>query len=297
MRALLILLLALPAAAQQPDFSKVEIKTVKVAGNVHVLYGVGGNIAATAGDDGVAIVDDQFAPLSPKIHEALAKLSPKPVRFVINTHWHFDHTGGNALFSDSAAIFAHASVRKRMAAGAHMMGMDIPAADPKALPIVTFEQGLSLWWNGEEIRAIHLQPGHTDGDSIVWFTKSNVIHMGDDFIRFGMGFPIIDLDSGGSVTGLVAALDSVLPQIPKGALLIPGHGEVGTIDDLRKYRSALDEMVGVVRKGLAAGKTVEQLQKEKVLAAWEPVVGGGEKKYVTADMFIAMIARDLAGKK
>jgi len=285
------LLLSAAASAQQRDFSKVEIKTSKVAGNVYLLQGSGGNIAATVGDDGLAIVDDQFAPLSEKIKAALAKLTPRPVRFVINTHWHFDHVGGNANFADTAAILAHANVRKRMMVGAKMRFGDVPPAPPNALPVVTFEQGVSLWWNGEEIRAFHLRPGHTDGDTVVWFTKSNVVHMGDDFVTYG--FPFTDLDSGGSVVGLIEALDTVLPQIPKDAKIIPGHGDVSTVDDLRKYRSSLEEMVGVVKKGLAAGKSVEQLQKEKVLAAWEPVWGNS---FIKADMFIATIARDLARK-
>ncbi len=193
------MLLAAAAAAQEQDFSKVEVKATRIAGNVFILKGAGGNIAATVGEDGVAIVDDQFAPLAPKIHAALAQLSPKPVRFVINTHWHGDHTGGNALFSDTAAILAQTNVRKRLIAGTKMVGREFPPAPPAALPVVTFEQGLSLWWNGEEIRAIHVVPGHTDGDTVVWFTKSNVVHFGDDFVTYG--FPFIDVQSGGSVVG------------------------------------------------------------------------------------------------
>ncbi len=287
----LTFLFAAAAAAQQRDFSKVEIKTVKVAGNVYMLQGSGGNIGISVGDDGVAMIDDEFAPLSPKIHAAIEKLSPKPVRFLINTHWHPDHIGGNALFADTATIFAHANVRKRMQSGGKTPMMDLPPAEPKALPIVTFEQGLSLWWNGEEIRAIHVQPGHTDGDTVIWFVKSNVVHMGDDF--FTTGFPFCDLDSGGSVTGVLGAIDNVLGQIPKDAKIIPGHGEVSTVDDLRKYRSSLEEMVGAVKKGLAAGKSVDQLKKDKILAAWEPAWGSG---FIKADMFIDTIARDLARK-
>ncbi|TMA18181.1 MAG: MBL fold metallo-hydrolase [Deltaproteobacteria bacterium] len=292
MRKLVLALLAAGAAsAQQRDFSKVEIKTVRVAGNVYMLQGAGGNIGLTVGDDGVAMIDDQFAPLSPKIHAAIEKLSPKPVRFLINTHWHGDHVGGNALFADTAAIFAHLNVRKRMQSGGKTPMMDIPPAEAKALPIVTFEQGLSLWWNGEEIRAIHVQPGHTDGDTVIWFTKSNVVHMGDDF--FATGFPFCDLDSGGSVTGVLGAIDTVLGQIPKDAKIIPGHGDVSSVDDLRKYRSSLEEMVNAVKKGLAAGKSADQLKKDKVLAAWEPAWGSG---FIKADMFIDTIARDLARK-
>ena len=288
MTAILALLLA--AGPGDRDYSKVEIRTEKVAGNVYVLYGAGGNIGVTVGEDGVAIIDDQFAPLSEKIHAALAKLSPKPPKFLINTHWHFDHTGGNALFSDAATILAHENVRKRLEAGANMMGMEIKPAPKNALPVVTFREGLSLWWNGEEIRAIHPGLGHTDGDTVVYFVKSNVVHFGDDF--FTIGFPFVDLQSGGSVTGLIKSLDVIIGQVPADAKAIPGHGVVSDMNGLRKFRSALDEMVGVVRKGLAAGKSVEQLQKEKVLAAWEPT-WDGKDKFIHADAFIATIAQDL----
>ena len=292
MRTFLLSMLVAAAASAQQDFSKVEIKPTKVAGNVWFLKGSGGNIAATVGEDGVAIVDTQFAPLAQKIHAALAQLSPKPVKFVLNTHWHFDHVGGNAAFADTATLIAHENNRKRMQAGDTILGMKVEPAVPAALPVVTFEQGLSLWWNGEEIRAIHTTPGHTDGDAVIWFTKSNVVHFGDDFVTYG--FPFVDVRSGGSVTGLVKAIDSILPQIPKDAKIIPGHGEVSTVDDVRKFRAALDEMVGVVRKGLKAGKSVEQLQKDHALAAWES--WGGKNKFVSPEDFIATIAADLAKK-
>jgi cyclase len=285
---LLLLAAATAVSAQERDFSKVEIKTVKVAGSVTMLQGAGGNIAICAGDDGVAMIDDEFAPLAPKIHAAIAALSPKPVRFLINTHWHGDHTGGNAQFADTATILAHANIRKRLITGGSAAGNKFPPAAPAALPVVTFEEGVSVWWNGEEIQAIHLPPGHTDGDTIIWFKKSNVVHMGDDFVTYG--FPFIDLNSGGSVTGLVAALDLALGQIPADAKIIPGHGDLSTVADVRKFRSTLDEIIGTVKKGLVAGKSVEQLQKDKVLAAWEPAMGKG---FVKADLFIATIADDL----
>jgi glyoxylase-like metal-dependent hydrolase (beta-lactamase superfamily II) len=284
------MLAAAAAAAQQQDFSKVEIKTTKVAGNVYMLEGAGGNIAATVGDDGVAIVDDQFAPLSAKIHAALAKLSSKPVRFIINTHWHFDHVGGNGNFSDTAAILAHANVRKRMIAGAKMPMMDVPPAEHRALPVVTFEEGGSLWWNGEEVRAIHLRPGHTDGDTAVWFMKSNVVHLGDDFVTYG--FPFVDLQSGGSVRGMIAALDSILPQIPKDAKIIPGHGPLSTVDDVRKFRSALEEMVATVEKAQKAGRTPDQMKADKLLSPWAP----WSKSFLKEDDFLAIIVQDLARK-
>ena len=285
----LVLLAAAAASAQQQDFSKVEVKASRVAGNVYVLIGSGGNIGATVGEDGIAIIDDQFAPLAPKIQAALRALSPAPVRFVINTHWHFDHTGGNAQFAETAAILAHANVRKRLLEGGKTVGREIPPAPHKALPVVTFEQGLSLWWNGEEIRAIHPGIGHTDGDAVLWFTRSNVVHMGDDY--FATGFPFVDLGSGGSVVKLVGSIDVILGQIPQDAKVIPGHGPVSDVAGLRKYRAMLDGAVAAVRKAQASGKSVEQMQKEKVLAAWDDEWGKG---YVKADAFIATIAEDLA---
>ena len=290
MCALLLVLAAARAPLPQRDFSKVEIKTTKVAGNVYVLEGSGGNIGATVGEDGVAIIDDQFAPLSDKIHAALAKLSPKPVRFVINTHWHGDHTGGNPQFADTAAILAHANVRKRLASGGKNRFGDTPPVSGAALPVVTFEQGLSLWWNGEEIRAIHPGRGHTDGDSVIWFTRSNVVHMGDDYFA-GM-FPFIDNDSGGSVTKLIESLDVILGQIPPDARVIPGHGPVTGVPELRKYRAMLEEVVGAVRKGLDSGRSVAQLEREKVLAPWESWAQG----FVKADLFTEIVAEDLAKK-
>jgi len=293
MRALALTLMVSSAAlAQQRDFSKVEVRATKVAGNVYVLEGAGGNIGATVGEDGVAIVDDQFAPLAPKIHAALQKLSPAPVRFVINTHWHFDHTGGNPEFADTAAILAHANVRKRLLSGGKAAGMEIAPVTGKALPVITFEQGLSLWWNGEEIRAIHPGIGHTDGDTVLWFMKSNVVHMGDDY--FASGFPFVDLASGGSVSRLIESVDVVLGQIPADARVIPGHGPVSDVAGLRRFRAMLEGCVSAVKKARAAGKTVEQMQKEKILAPWDEEWG---KSYVKADAFIATIAEDLAKQR
>jgi glyoxylase-like metal-dependent hydrolase (beta-lactamase superfamily II) len=286
----LALLVAAGASAQQQDLSKVEVKAAKVSGNVYVLTGSGGNIGATVGEDGVAIIDDQFAPLAPKIQAALRQLSPKPVRFVVNTHWHGDHTGGNAVFADTAAIMAHANVRKRLISGGKTPFIEFPPVTGKALPVVTFEEGLSLWWNGEEVRAIHPGVGHTDGDAVIWFIKSNVVHMGDDYFA-GM-FPFVDLASGGSVVKLIESLDVILGRIPADAKVIPGHGPVTGVAELRDYRGMLNEVVAAVKKGLASGKTVEQMQKEKILAPWDD----WGKGFVKSDVFLAVVAEDLAKK-
>jgi cyclase len=283
-----ILLVSAAALAQLPDFSKVEIKATHVAGSVYMLEGSGGNIAASVGDDGIVLVDAEFAPLVPKIRAALAKISQKPVRFLINTHWHFDHVGGNAgLAADTATILAHENVRKRMQAGANMFGNKIEPAEPRALPILTFQQGVNLWLNGEPVKALHVRPGHTDGDTVVFFTKSNVVHLGDDFVTYG--FPFVDLNSGGSVRGMIAALDELIPQIPADAKIIPGHGPVSTLADVKKFRGTLDEIVALVAKNLKSGKTLEQMQQENVLAPYSAWQGGFQK----AEQFLETVVKDL----
>jgi cyclase len=279
------------AFAQQQDFSKVEIKATQVSGSVWMLQGSGGNIAVSAGEDGLVMVDAQFAPLVPKIKAALAKISQKPLRFLLNTHWHFDHVGGNAGVASGAPILAHENVRRRMLAGAQIFDVKIEPADPRALPALTYQREITVWLNGEPVRALHVPPGHTDGDTVVFFTRSNVVHMGDDFVTYG--FPFVDLESGGSVRGMIAAIDELLPQIPADAKIIPGHGPVSTVADLKKFRNRLDEIVALVARGLKSGKTVEQMQKEKLLAPYADWDGG----FLKADQFIAMVATDLGQQR
>ncbi|MGH8185047.1 MAG: MBL fold metallo-hydrolase, partial [Steroidobacteraceae bacterium] len=202
--------------AQQQDFSKVEITVTKVAGNVYMLQGAGGNIGASVGEDGIVIVDDQFAPLADKIRAALKGITDKPLRFIINTHYHFDHTGGNLPLHD-ATIVAHDNVRKRMASGTEGgIGGSVlfkqDASPKEALPVITFQNDVTIHVNGEDIRALHYPSGHTDGDSVVFFPKSNVVHMGDDFVTYG--FPFVDLHNGGSVKGMAAALEKAIASLP-----------------------------------------------------------------------------------
>src|SRR5215510_1485047 len=179
-----VLLLSQSTSAQQPDWSKIEIKAEKVAGNVYMLYGVGGfaggNIGVSVGADGIALVDDQFEPLVPKIEAALKGISDKPVRFVINTHFHGDHTHGNKVFGTKSTVIAHDNVRKRMQADTSFDGKPGTQAPPQALPVITFDHQVSVHLNGEEERGLHVPASHTDGDTVVFFTKSNVVHMGDD---------------------------------------------------------------------------------------------------------------------
>src|SRR5712692_2700909 len=286
-------------AQQEPDWSKVQIKVTKVSGNIYMLEGQGGNIAASVGEDGIVIVDDQFAPLAEKIQAALKelKITDKPVRFVINTHYHGDHTGGNDPFNNAGAtLIAHDNAPNRLdrggtAANGGAIKMEQKAAAKGALPIITFEHDVTVHLNGEDIRALHFPSGHTDGDSIIFFPKSNVVHMGDDFVTYG--FPFIDLSGGGSVGGMIAALEQVVPKLPSDVKVIPGHGPVSNLDDVRHYIAMLKETRAVVEKDIQQGKTLDQLKQEKVLDPWKKWSGD----FITSDAFIETLYNDLTGKK
>jgi len=252
--------LALPAAAQPRDFSKVEIKATKVAGNIYMLEGSGGNIGVSVGSDGILIVDDQFAPLADKIHAALKGLSDGKLKFVLNTHWHGDHTGGNQAFGAEAPIIAHENVRKRMATEQKGDGETTPASPQEALPVITFGDKVSVHFNGEEIKVIHFPAGHTDGDSVIFFTGSNVVHMGDDF--FAGRFPYVDLPSGGSVQGLTENVAKILAQLPADVKVIPGHGPLSNKADLEKFHRMLVDTTAIVEKKMKGGKTMQAVQAE-----------------------------------
>jgi glyoxylase-like metal-dependent hydrolase (beta-lactamase superfamily II) len=290
---LVALILPLAAAAQNnPDLSKVQVKATKVAGQVYVIEDVtkefsGGNVGVSVGADGIVLVDDKFAPLAPKLEAALRTVSDKPVKFVINTHFHGDHTDGNAAFGQKSTVIAHENTRKRMAAG---RGKEEPPAPPVALPVITFEDKVSVHLNGEDIRAIHFPNGHTDTDVVIFFTKSNVVHMGDDFFN-GM-YPFIDLDAGGSVKGMIANVQKLLQQIPADAKIIPGHGPVATSKELRDYLAMLQGTSAIVEAGIKAKKTAEQLKKENALAKYD----AWGKGFFKNDEFIDQLYKDLSRK-
>ena len=271
-----------PALAQT-DFSKVEIKVHPVAGQIFMLEGAGGNIGVSVGEDGIVIVDDQYAPLAPKIKAALASITDQPVRFVLNTHYHGDHTGGNEFFGEKAPVVAHENVRSRLVEGVPSRNID-PAPEG-ALPVITFNDRLSIHLNGEEVRALHVPHAHTDGDSVIFFQGSNVVHLGDLF--FNGLFPFIDIDSGGSVDGVIAGIAALLPKIADDAKIIPGHGPLASKQDLEKTLGMLRETSALVRAGLAAGKTAEQMKEEKILAKWDSWSWG----FISADRFVDTLAR------
>lgn len=242
------------------DFEKVKINVIPVAGNVHMLEGAGGNIGISSGPDGVLMVDDQFEPLAPKIREAIAGIAkgePK-IEFVLNTHYHFDHTGGNPDFGKDAHIVAHANVRKRLSTEQSLRGMTMAPLPEVGWPIITFEDSVSIHFNGEEVKLMHVPTGHTDGDSIIFFTESKVVHMGDQFTN-GI-FPFVDLENGGDIEGYAANVAKVLELVPADAKIIPGHGPLATVDDLRTFQKMLAETTEIVRTQMAAGKTLAQIQ-------------------------------------
>ncbi|MEA2239993.1 MAG: hypothetical protein QOC81_4717 [Thermoanaerobaculia bacterium] len=288
MRKLFVLIAAfaaLPLLAQR-DFSKVEIKVTKVAGTVYMLEGAGGNIGVSIGDDGIVIVDDQFAPLAPKIKEALRGITAKPIKYILNTHYHGDHTGGNEVFGHDGPIIAHENVRKRLAAGSKNLGGVTPPAPKEALPVITFNDRATLHINGEEIHAVHVPHGHTDGDAVIYFTQSNVVHMGDDFFN-GM-FPFVDVDNGGSVRGMLANVDAVLKTLPDDAKVIPGHGALSDKAGLRAFAEVLRGTTGAVAKALAAGKSLDQMKQENVLAQWD----SWGKGFIKTDAWLELLVSE-----
>ena len=279
--------LATPVLAQQQDFSKVEVQSEKVADGVYMLKGAGGNIGLSIGPNGSLVIDDQYAPLSDKILAAIKALTPDPVRFVVNTHWHGDHTGGNAnLAKTGAFLVAHENVRKRMGSEQFiaMFNQKVPASPEAALPVVTFAEGVTFHWNGDEVRAFHVAPAHTDGDTVVQFVKADVVHMGDCF--FNGNFPFIDTSSGGKVDGIVAAADRVLGGVTDKTKIIPGHGPVASKADLQAYRDTVKSVRDRVAKLKAEGKTKEAAVAAKPTAEFDAKWGQG---FIKPDVFVGLV--------
>ncbi len=282
-------LVSLSARAQMGDPTKVNVKVSPVANGVSMIEGVngfaGGNVAVTVGDDGLFVIDDELAPLTPKLKAALATLSKKPVRLVVNTHFHQDHTGGNpALGAAGAVIIAQENVRKRLSVDQvrEFMGkkMTMPALPAAGLPVVTFTEDVTLHVNGDDVHVVHVPPAHTDGDSIVHFTKANVIHTGD---VVGMGFPLIDVDSGGTFDGFITAADKVLALADDNTKIVPGHGPVMTKADVAAFRQMLIDVRDRLEKLMAAKKTADDAKAAKPLADLEAKWGQG---FIHADMVI-----------
>ena len=287
--------LAVVARAQEPDWNKVEVKVVPVAGGVSMLVGEGGNIGVTAGKDGIFLIDDQFEPLLPKIRTAVKTLGDGPIRFVVNTHFHGDHTGSNAKLGEAGAvILAQENVRKRLGTERiHPQTKErTPPKPPSALPLVTYATAINLYLNGDELEVIHVARAHTDGDSIIRFRKANVVHMGD--LLFNGEYPFIDVDAGGSIDGYIAGVDQVLAKIDDRTRLIPGHGPLATKADLRTFREVLAGIRDRVKTLIAQGKTLEQILAAKPSAQWDATWGKG---FMGPDVFVSTVHRSLIESK
>jgi len=241
------------------ESQEVIVKTQKLTDNIYLLQGRGGNIAALTGMEGMLIVDDDYKAVSEKLRDALKELgSPQP-KFILNTHWHGDHTEGNYLFGKDATIVAHINVRKRLLDPPEIFGTKTPPYPAFALPMVTYSDTMSMHVNGEDIKLVHFPNGHTDGDTVVFFTKANVVHLGDDF--FVAKFPFVDIWSGGSVQGLINDVGTLINQIPANAKIIPGHGPLATIDDLKAFHQMLKETSKIVQDEMKAKKSLDEIKK------------------------------------
>ena len=289
--AFLILCVGFKASYAQ-DFSKVEIKVTKVAGSVYMLEGAGGNIGVSVGPDGMLIVDDQYAPLADKIKTALKTLGEGKLKFVLNTHYHPDHTGGNIAFGPDAPIIAQTNVRKRLSEEqkSKFFNLTMPASPKEALPVITFDNAVSVFFNGEEIKVIHFPHGHTDGDSIIFFTGANVVHMGDDF--FNGIFPFVDLEAGGDVEGMTKTVGDILSKLPAGVKIIPGHGPLSDADGLKAFHNMLVQTTDVVRKRMAAGKTLDQIKAEGLPEEWKT----WGSRFIKTDVWLTLVYNSLSAK-
>jgi glyoxylase-like metal-dependent hydrolase (beta-lactamase superfamily II) len=286
-----ILALAIPVYAQQ-DFSQVEITTTKVAEGLYILEGAGGNIGLSAGEDGVFLIDDQYAPLTDKIVAAVRQIDDGPIRFVLNTHWHSDHTGGNEnLGNGGALIVAHDNVRQRMSVEQFFTAWDrnVPPSPAGALPVVTFSETVTFHLNGDEINAFHVDPAHTDGDSMVYFRNANVLHMGD--VLFSGTYPFIDVDAGGSIRGMIAACDRALDVADEETKIIAGHGPMATRKDVEAYRAMLQGVVDAVAPLVAQGKSLDEIGKADPLAPFNEAWAGD---FIDSDFMLAIVYRDLS---
>jgi glyoxylase-like metal-dependent hydrolase (beta-lactamase superfamily II) len=293
--ALLGGLVAAAVGVAQQDMSKVEVRTEKLADDVWVLYGAGGNIGLCSGQDGALLVDDQYAPLSPKILAAVKSANDAPLRWVVNTHWHGDHVGGNENMANAGALLiAQDRVRQRMLEGQENKTFDrkVDPAPAGALPTVTFNDSTTLHVNGEDAVVFHVAPAHTDGDAIVWFPRANVVHMGDTF--FSATYPIIDLESGGSIDGLVAASERVLARIGDATKVIPGHGKVSDKAGLQSYHDMLVGVRAAVVKLVKQKKSLDEVVAARPTAPWDDAWGKG---FMKPDFFTKLLYTELSAKK
>jgi glyoxylase-like metal-dependent hydrolase (beta-lactamase superfamily II) len=285
-------LTAAPATGQQ--FGDVTIETIEVREGVYMLVGAGGNIGLSVGEDGTFMIDDQYAPLTKKILEAVHKLTDRPVRFVINTHWHQDHTGGNEnMAAKGAVVVAHENVRKTLSTKQFMgaFGREVPPAPEGALPTITFTESMTFHWNGDELDVVYVGPAHTDGDAIIHFRKANVIHGGD--VYFNGLYPFIDVERGGSIDGMIRAADRILELCDEETRLIPGHGPLSGVKELEAYRDMLKTVSGRIRELVDQGKSRDEVIAAKPTADLDAAWGKG---FLQPDRWVGIVFDGMAAK-
>ncbi|MEJ6595160.1 MBL fold metallo-hydrolase [Parasphingorhabdus sp.] len=272
--------------AQEADrFAAVQISAEPLADGVAVLFGAGGNIGVSYGPDGTVLIDDQFAPLTDKIQAAVKDLGAGPVKYLINTHWHWDHTGGNENLGQSGVmIMAHDHVRDRLIKG----NDNVPPAAPEALPVITYHDGIKLHLNGDEVHVQHMKHAHTDGDSIVFWKKANVMHMGDLFFN-KVTLPFIDLSSGGNARGILAAAEKALTMADDDTKIIPGHGPMATKTDLIAYRDMMKTVIAAVEKAQGEGKSLQEVKAMKPVAQWDV----NPDAFIKGDAFVEAVYKSL----
>ena len=286
---LVAVLLFLPVAAQ--DFDSVEIKTTLVSDHVWMLEGAGGTLGVSAGEDGIFLIDDQYAPLTPKILAAIAGIRKGPVRFVLNTHWHGDHVGGNENIGKTGSlIVAHDNVRARMSTDQFLefLKRDVPASPKVALPVVTFSETMTFHINGDTVRVVHVPAAHTDGDALVQFVVADVIHMGD--LYFSGMYPFIDLSSGGTIGGLIAGLERALAMSGAKTRFIAGHGPGSDRDGLASYLKMIRTVRDRVAELKGAGKTLEAAVAARPTADLDETWGAG---WIQGNQFVEFVYRSL----
>ena len=269
---------------------EVTVKTIKANGNVYMLQGRGGNIGAIVGADGILIIDDDYKNVSAKLRDALKELGSPFPKFIFNTHWHGDHTEGNQTFGNESIIIAQTNVRKRLSQVNTIFGQAVQPYPSFAWPMVTYDESISIHFDGDDIKAVHYPNGHTDGDSVIFFEHANVVHMGDDF--FAGRFPFVDLESGGSVQGMINNVAAILAKIPADAKVIPGHGPLSTVQDLRSYHDTLAETAKIVQDGMKKKKTLDELKKADLPDKYKEYGSG----FIKTDAWIETVYKSYSKK-
>lgn len=297
MKKLLLITMACLFAAGilAQNFDDVEIKATKVSDHIYMLEGSGGNIGVSIGNDGALMVDSQYGPLSEKIKKAIANLTDQPIKVLVNTHWHGDHVGGNENFGQMGAmIFAHENVKVRMSKSQLMRAFsrEIPASPEIARPVVTFSENMGIKNNGEYLMLVHVDSAHTDGDALIYFPESDVLHMGDTY--FNGRYPFIDLSSGGSIDGIIAAADKALFMIGSETKIIPGHGALSNRTELQQYRNVLSSIRNKVDELMKEGKTLEEIKALRPSSDTDDDYGAG---FIGPDRFLEIVFNSLSGNE